>query len=310
MPGSKTAKVSKSRKSRKKLPKSKAARRRKVSSKSRKPRKSPSKAKKPPKSRKPAKKPSKPKASKSPPGMSHSYGKGLNPFVPPGYRLVKQLGKGEAGKAFLICHNGSGCRVLKVVKLRGSGDKRLFIHEAAMQRRFHAHDLAPAVYKVGTFQKGKTEYGLIEMELVSGTFDDLLKTRQDQAMLDWVLRSIDDLIARMCQADLIHGDLHNGNIAFIDRGGARKVMLIDFGFSCCLKATKCDPRLEYIQSLRSMSLGPKINKSNVAYLESRLLATYRAKFNPRLKDDTKSWDREHNKAFEAYEKVLYKHVPK
>jgi tRNA A-37 threonylcarbamoyl transferase component Bud32 len=190
--------------------------------------------------------------------------------------------------------------------LEDSRAKRIFLQEAAMQKRFAAAGLAPPVYRVGMFKKGRVNYGLLEMGLVDGTLDDLLEKRQPRATLDWVLSSIDGLINGMCDAGLIHGDFHFGNIGVMRWEDGMSLTLIDFGLSCCLRPTKCNPRLEYMQVLRSVRLSG-VSRANEEYLIDQLLALYRKRFNPKLRGTQAALDQEWREVSAPYyRKVMSK----
>lgn len=224
--------------------------------------------------------------------IRHYYGKNFDKLIPPGFRLVKILGEGASGKAYLVCHNGVKCRAYKVSKLRNYKDEELFFREAEMIKRFNKFKLAPHIYRVGTFKRGDANYGLIEMDLIDGTLDDLLSKHQSKEALDEILADIDKLISQMCKHGLIHGDFHTGNIGYkIRANGSIKLILIDFGYSCCLRKVKCQPRLEYIQLLRTLSMS-ELNPHNEKYLFNHIISLYRERFNSRLKSSKTSLEEE------------------
>jgi tRNA A-37 threonylcarbamoyl transferase component Bud32 len=226
------------------------------------------------------------------------YGNKLIEFVPQGYHLIRKLGDGVAGIVLLLCRHESksDCKVLKVSKLKNPVIKEQFERELVMQKKFEAAGLGPKIYRVGKFSKGNTEYGVIEMERVSGTFDDMLKTKQPKHVLDWIVDSVDKITKELCKHGLIHGDAHFGNFAYQDQpNGKKKPMLIDFGLACCKTKTKCDPRLEYITIIRNLPFEEesKIETHNLEYLLRRFIDIYRRRYNPRLDIDEDSIEDEY-----------------
>jgi tRNA A-37 threonylcarbamoyl transferase component Bud32 len=220
---------------------------------------------------------------------------------------VKKLGKGAAASALLLCHDGSDCRVLKVSNISKPVLKEQFERERVMLKRFESAGLGPKVFRIGKFKKGNTEYGVIEMERVSGTFDDILRKRQSRETLDWVVDSTDKIVKELCKYGLIHGDAHFGNFAYQDQpNGKRKPMLIDFGLACCKRKTRCDPRLEYITLIRDMPFEEaKIESHNLDYLMKRFIAIYRKRYNPELRDSEYDIEEEFSNLRHKYARKLH-----
>jgi predicted Ser/Thr protein kinase len=248
---------------------------------------------------------------KSKPVISHKYkskyGNKLIRFIPQGYHLIKKLGDGVAGVVYLLCRHESDCKVLKIVKLKNPVIREQFERELIMQKKFEASGLGPKIYRVGKFKKGKTEYGVIEMERVSGTFDDILKTRQPKHVLDWIVDSVDKITKELCKHGLIHGDAHFGNFAYQNQpNGKRKPMLIDFGLSCCKGKVKCDPRLEYITIIRGLPFmeDSGIEEHNLEYLLRLFVDIYHKRYNPHLHIDEDSVEDEFDDAQRRYLPLL------
>jgi hypothetical protein len=253
------------------------------------------------------------------------YGNKLIRFIPQGYHLIRKLGDGVAGVVYLLCRYESDCKVLKIVKLKNPVIKEQFERELIMQKKFEASGLGPKIYRVGKFKKGKIEYGIIEMERVSGTFDDILKTRQPKHVLDWIVDSVDKITKELCKHGRIHGDAHFGNFAYqVQHGGKAPVnprnvmgkpMLIDFGLSCCKGKIKCDPRLEYITIIRGLPFQEDsgIEEHNLEYLLRRFVDIYHKRYNPHLHIDEDSIEDEFNdlqrKYFPKLDSKLSSHRP-
>lgn len=253
----------------------------------------------------------------APPGkeessLSHSFGVEFDQFITPGYKLEKILGEGSYGTAYLACKNKYDCKVYKAQLIKGNHTKE-FLHEVYMQQKFAKINLAPKLTNSILFQKKKKNYGFIEMEAVDGTLQDLLKTKRNDEFLDRVIVWCGDIIEVMCNEDIIHGDLHWGNIGFklvLNPNGDViniQFMLIDFGWACCKKKIACNIELELSQLLRTVRLGVsrKMHKYNRSYIEKALLAIYRETIDPNLSDNWDDWYDEYNKAFQQAKKVYY-----
>jgi tRNA A-37 threonylcarbamoyl transferase component Bud32 len=240
----------------------------------------------------------------------------LKDFLPPGYRIIMQLGKGAFGVTYLGCKDRYNCHAFKIVKLKNDYEDRMFVAEVEMQQKFAKYGLAPKVYKhsiVGPGRDGNV-YGVIEMDRIAGTLDDLLKNEVPTELLDRIIVWVGDLIEAMCAHNLVHGDLHPGNIAYnlvvtgteADPKIALQILPIDFGWSCCVdKDINCIPELELSQLLRGIGLS-KFNKSNERYLIDKLLEIYRENYNPRLPNNSFAFDRENMKYVKMYTKMLPK----
>lgn len=262
--------------------------------------------------------------------ISEKYGNILHDFVGNDYDIIKLLGKGSYGRVYLTCANDIfDCRVIKIQYL-DSIDKDDLFHEIAMQKKFAEIDLAPQIYnykivKSKNNKEGKKEFGLIEMEKVDGVLDDILKVRQPKKILDSIVIWIADLIDTLCENNLVHGDMHFGNIGYsiilknnktdvsldnISDNFLFKLMLIDFGWSCCKhKEIRCNPELELLQVIRTINIG-KMDQFNREYLFDKFYTLYNTSFTPLykrkmpIKNIIDKVDREWNKTFDNYEELF------
>jgi tRNA A-37 threonylcarbamoyl transferase component Bud32 len=190
------------------------------------------------------------------------------------YTSVKKIGEGENGKVYLLCE-GRKCVVRKMIKL-DYDYLEPFNHEVEMQKKFAKAHLAPKLYGYGVITKGKSKYAVLDMEQISGTFDDLIQVPQSKETLDWIVSSVNKILRKMCKHGLIHGDAHLGNFAYKDLPHSkRKALLIDFGLSCCIKKAECNERLEYIKLLESLDTR---NQNNLNYLKKQFQSIYNKRF--------------------------------
>lgn len=264
--------------------------------------------------------------------ISEKYGHILHDFVGNDYDIIKLLGKGSYGRVYLTCANDIfDCRVVKIQYL-DSTDKDDLFHEIAMQQKFAEIDLAPRIYNYKIVKgenrknnKGKKEFGLIEMEKVDGVLDDILKVRQPKKILDSIVIWIADLIDTLCENNLVHGDMHFGNIGYsiilknnktdvsldnISDNFLFKLMLIDFGWSCCKhKEIKCNPELELLQVIRTINIG-KMDQFNRDYLFDKFYTLYNTSFTPLykrkmpIKNIIDKVEREWDTKFDKYEEIF------
>lgn len=224
------------------------------------------------------------KRSRSPP-LAKKYE--LSPLSD--YTSTKKIGEGETGKVYLLC-KGSKCVVRKMIKLDYDYTEP-FDHEVEMHKKFEKAGLAPKLYGYGIITKGSSKYAVLEMEPISGTFDDLLRVPQSKKTLDWIVSSTKSILHKMCKYGLIHGDAHVGNFAYKSlSNGKRKALLIDFGLSCCVKKAKCNERLEYIKLLESLDEGIQ---DNLNYLKKQFQIIYEKRF----RSDSRT-DNEVNKMYD------------
>lgn len=196
------------------------------------------------------------------------------------YTSVKKIGEGEGGKVYLLC-KGRKCVARKMIQVNNYTE--VFDHEIKMHKKFEKIKLAPKLYGYGMILKGKSKYGAIDMEPISGTFYDLLKTSQSKKTLDWIVSSVNRILRQMCKHGIVHGDAHIANFAYKNLpNGKRKALLIDFGLSCCINKTECNERLEYMKLIETLDIG---NQNNLGYLRKQFQTIYDERFRSSSKTD-------------------------
>jgi predicted Ser/Thr protein kinase len=176
------------------------------------------------------------------------------------------LGEGSFGMVVSICaklHRYA-------VKIETGFDENVeFKREFQMQTTFYEFGLAPRalVFIDETFQHP----AMIVMNELDGTLVQWLQERQHtKEELDVVVRELVRILFGLSRANLMHRDLHFGNIGYIIdpfNQNAMRLVLIDFG-----RAQKgSDPELELVFMICS---GVLYNE----YIASQLIALYKTNF--------------------------------
>jgi serine/threonine protein kinase len=215
-------------------------------------------------------------------GIKHNYGNQFNNFIKSvdiNMQFIKLLGKGKCGTVYLICHNNNqqDCKVIKIEKFKGNIKTSMkdFQQEIHMQQKFYKIGLAPNLIKSGFFASKPKYYGAIIMDKVDGTLRSLLKIQHTPQFLDIIIEELLYIVDKLCRYNLVHGDMHFDNIAIHNK----KLILIDFGFACCiLNKIKCNPRLEFSQLLNSCTWGD-FNEFNKNYIYDKLVYAAQHKYN-------------------------------
>ena len=247
------------------------------------------------------------------------YGKVVMPYIKE-YKSFTFLGKGGFGEVYKACKHNGQCDAVKFMNI-GWFDEELFVKEYNMGLKFASLDIGPKLYSMDLVQYDNKKVGIIKMELLSGVLEDLLKDVTDKNVIDHIIKSLVKLINKMCQHDLIHGDLHANNVGYnLEKKNGKTVpvyKLIDYGWACCeYNETMCNPKLEYEQLIRSASFpGKKMDTEMYIYYLQSLHNTYIDNFggkrvNILTRKDAdelcKRFDSIHIKNFRHYEKYVYK----
>jgi tRNA A-37 threonylcarbamoyl transferase component Bud32 len=170
------------------------------------------------------------------------------------YEIGDLIHSGAFGSAYTLYDKYyASDKVMKIIKFFKKNSREYFLHEVRMQKIFSRYNLAPVVHDMCIFTDYDTTYGTIIMDKVEGTLDSLLVNMVSTQLLNSIIDSLYELLNLLCEYDLTHGDFHVGNIGYkLDINGDIKLILIDFGYSCCIKAYKCDTQLELAQLIRSI----------------------------------------------------------
>lgn len=198
------------------------------------------------------------------------YGKGLVSALPADFIILKQIGKGNYGRVYLLCKDDNGqCRKDYVLKLQRKSPKQSTTkfkqdidHEIQMHKKFFKAGIAPELITNYYFTHRNQLYSVIVMSKVNVLNDDLNtfpKSMDVDRYCTLVVNKIDKLVKTMCKHRLIHRDMHNENIAtlihdteFVWQSQTPfKLLLIDFGMA---RSGRCNPRIEILQLVRSLMI--------------------------------------------------------
>ena len=240
-----------------------------------------------------------------------------------GYSITEKVGVGTNGIAFLLTNNTnpSDERIFKITRIKSLTKLKETEKEIFMQRKFSTIlNICPQIYSETTiFDKTtRTGFSIILMERMPSTLEQLLFYPIPAEYLDLILDSLVKLINILCENNLIHGDIHPGNISveFIKdpfasmsnhTGMRANLKLLDFGLSCCKQDVRCNPPLEYIQMILVMLFDKKnYNHINRKYLLPKLIAQFN-KYNPdyKLKEPTSS----EKEIIAMYNRIYDEYIP-
>ncbi len=185
-------------------------------------------------------------------------------------------------------------RILKIQELKQGENIAL---ESKMQQKFAAIGLAPKIFAYAETMYLGSRYGLIEMDLIDGVMDNILKENLSDDVLASIVSGVLDMLDELGNNNLVHGDMHWGNIGFNlllndqDNIAGIQLLFIDFGLACCPNAN-IDPdlELELVQLIRT--LAPEFQEmpdKSRKYIFDRLYKVYKTMYAPAFgKQDMKS----------------------
>lgn len=146
-----------------------------------------------------------------------------------GYRLDRHLGSGAFGDVFLICGH-SVCAAIKFVRDSATNVER----ELAMMYAFDQAGIGISMFRYDLFPGSEKTSATVIMEKLDDTLEKFLQLDRAPEELDNVAQALVSLALSSYQANLMHGDLHLGNVGMEignDRFSGKwtkQVRLLDF----------------------------------------------------------------------------------
>lgn len=163
-------------------------------------------------------------------------------------KVVELLGAGKNGVVALVCNDQVGGFVVKIFK-----EPRLreidFEREYAMQLRFYEAGLAPQ--PLGRLFGPQHKFMLMA-RVTGGMITPLLRRGMSAHEMRVLVAKLMELLDTMCALNLVHQDLHWGNIAYANPEFTTwediRLQVIDFGFS---REGKCDVAIDLACLIKS-----------------------------------------------------------
>jgi predicted Ser/Thr protein kinase len=148
-----------------------------------------------------------------------------------GWTMLKYLGGGSYGKVFLM--NTPEGKSVAVKLQRVDGNQVAIEEEVDAQALFNRFGLAPKVISHAQARIARQNVvDVIVMTPVEYTLREVLcMAGNDKRKVRSVVRQIMDIMKKMEDHNLTHGDMHAGNFGFRTVGGKLNPVLIDFGFA-------------------------------------------------------------------------------
>lgn len=149
--------------------------------------------------------------------------------------LHRILGRGRFGRVWSARSATGAWLALKEVAIPGT-DRRPFEQEVHMQKLFADRGCALAVRDAWIGQLGNQFTGVLVMDPIDATVDDLLtgpRRAYDAALFGHLAREVKRLVDLLAERRLVHGDLHMGNVG-VKRSlsqGFPRILPIDNGRS-------------------------------------------------------------------------------
>jgi tRNA A-37 threonylcarbamoyl transferase component Bud32 len=202
-----------------------------------------------------------------------------------GFNVINII-KHDDNKGIYIVSNGKEQRVAKTVPLYTIGN------EIYLMEKMSNLGISPLIYKTDVFEHKGEEMAYFEMEMMTGTLEDVLKVKLEDKDLDIILRLVLLLLRAMYNNKISHGDYHWKNIGVKYDGCRRKidVMILDFEFG----EFNRNERLDMLQLIRSLDKRySDMNENNAMYLRDKLIQIYNKYFvdNIQYKDIEKEFEK-------------------
>ena len=195
-----------------------------------------------------------------------------------GFKVIKTI-KNESEKGVYVISNDKESRIAKITPLHEIGN------EIEVIEKLGRLELAPKIYKSEVVTTYGTDKAYYEMEMMTGTIDELLTRRLIEKDLNIILNMIMTLLERLCKEGFSHGDFHWRNIGFDyskDKDSIT-VKVLDLEFS----EFKCNEKLDIIQLIRTIdkTYSPAVENNNREYIRNKLIEFYNNKFQTELTKD-------------------------
>lgn len=193
-----------------------------------------------------------------------------------GFNVIGSI-KVNGNKGVYILSDGKEKRIAKVVELYN------IANEIDLMEYMSKIGISPMIYKTDIFEKNGEEFAYFEMEMMSGTLEDLLKFELEYSDLDIILRLVLSLLRAMYEYKICHGDYHWKNIGvkYDDKKKKIDLMVLDFEFG----EFKKNDRLDMIQLIRSLDKRySNMNDKNMIYLRNKLINIYNKNFNDNIQE--------------------------
>lgn len=209
-------------------------------------------------------------------------------IVPDNWRITNVLGSGASGVTLGTRGPNNKAGALKIVQ---ENNIELLENEISMGEEFHKLGLSPRTTKVSSFVygKGKTWFHTIHMGRLDGIIGPYLESNPESEIVEKIVKKVFDLIKKLDDNNIVHGDLHFDNIGFIHSRGAEevgKIQIIDHGYS---RMGVSLPKLEILQLLRSLNFMFDLSNQNSLLLRKSIFKYAEKYFGivdlPRLADE-------------------------
>lgn len=151
------------------------------------------------------------------------------------YKIIKNLGQGAFGTVYLVEKNKKQFAV-KVQLKKSDYTIKKFIDESINEYKngkiTGSHKITPKYYNL-YFLYNKYDYkmiSIIEMEAIKGkTLEDYLINKKKLSANE--TKILQNKIEKLHKLNIVHGDLHVGNIMVTTKNKKFDVFLVDLGFS-------------------------------------------------------------------------------
>ena len=185
------------------------------------------------------------------------------------------LGLGQYGAVTEVCADPPLSQITVVKLAKNNASLRA---EFQTQAKFAQIGLAPQ-----PIQARDKFLPYFLMSKVDGTVGDLLAHELLESELDTIIEETLQLLFRMCDHNMTHGDLHFKNIAFVKNPRTKKRTYLCLDFASAMPG--CDPEIDLLQFIRE-TYNTTYHKFNRDYLRFRFSTIYEANYGFLTQDHT------------------------